>query len=170
MTKPKTIPFTADQLHELFIEKDPGVLYWRIRPSGRVDINKPAGTIRSDGYCRIKIGGQLYCRHRLIWKLSTRHEPPYMIDHIYGVSSGDAFSNLQESNDKHNQYKARKRRTNTSGFIGISQRRAKWQARIVVNGERKYLGSFSNVQDARNAYIDAKDLYHGGARSLNPAM
>jgi len=164
----KPIPYTQEQLHDLFEEKEPGVLYYRTTGSGRKDISNPAGNRLRAGYHQIWIKCIRYQRHRLIWKMHTGQEPPEVVDHIKGIEVGDMFDNLQVSNCSHNLHKAKKRKTNTSGCTGVSWNKAlkKWQASIYFNGKAKHLGYFIDKNDAHASYLSAKDLYHGGERAL----
>ena len=36
----------------------------------------------------------------------------------------------------------------------------KWKAQIRLDGKLKHLGYFVNEEDARNAYLNAKLIYH----------
>ena len=55
-----------DTLHDLLEYRDEN-LYWKERPSRNVDISKPAGTINDRGYRVIRIKGNNYKAHRLIY-------------------------------------------------------------------------------------------------------
>ena len=51
------------------------------------------------------------------------------------------------------------RKDNTSGVRGVHVRRGKWEARISVNKRRIYLGSFDNINSAKEARINAEKKY-----------
>ena len=36
----------------------------------------------------------------------------------------------------------------------------KFKAQIAINGKNKFLGYLVNEEDARKAYLDAKEIYH----------
>jgi len=165
--KPKIIPFTQEQLHKLLEEKEPGILYWRTTGRGRSDIAKPAGCIRKLGYWNICIDNIRYSRHRLIFFIHTGEQPD-VIDHISGVENGDAIANLQKSNGSHNQHKRRMPKNNKSGFVGVywDKNRKKWLAKIMANRKHIHIGRFDDKNEAHEAYLAAKDLYHGGERAL----
>lgn len=58
---------------------------------------------------------------------------------------------------------------NTSGYKGVSYRpdRDKWFAKIEVNKQQKYLGSFSTAEDAARAYNEAALKHFGEYAQLN---
>ena len=51
--------------------------------------------------------------------------------------------------------------TNTSGIehISYNKQNQKWDVRRVENGQRKYLGSYATVEEAKQALISGKFLY-----------
>jgi len=50
--------------------------------------------------------------------------------------------------------------TNTTGFNGVSKKRKKFRANIRINGNVKYLGTFTRARDAAMAYDEAIVKYH----------
>lgn len=52
----------------------------------------------------------------------------------------------------------KKQTNNTSGCIGVywNGRRKKWSAEIRIEGQKKYLGSFDNLEDAIKARKEAE--------------
>lgn len=87
---------TVEELNDLFIEKEPGVLYYRGRGSTRVPIGARAGNIYGPGYCTIIIRGYKYLRHRLIWKLHKGSDPLGMVHHIDETPGNDWIENLAD--------------------------------------------------------------------------
>lgn len=55
-------------------------------------------------------------------------------------------------------------KTNTSGFKGVSwhKKSNKWRADICLNNIRIYLGTFENIEDAKNEAMSARKLLHRG--------
>ena len=104
-------------------------------------------------YVRLKINGQPYLRHRIIFLMHYKHLPEF-IDHIHGVSKGDFIWNLREATKSQNAVNSKIRRNNTSGFKGVSWHKdnRKWCARIRFNNKRIHLGSFNDINEAKNAY------------------
>ncbi|MDZ7906185.1 MAG: AP2/ERF family transcription factor [Cypionkella sp.] len=58
---------------------------------------------------------------------------------------------------------------NVSGYKGVSFRKEinKWQAYINMNGNRKYLGTFTSQVDAAKAYDCAAIALHGAFANIN---
>lgn len=52
--------------------------------------------------------------------------------------------------------------TNTSGYMGVHKNKKtnKWIANMRINGKKTHLGSFDDIEDAANAYQEAKNEHH----------
>ena len=85
------------------------------------------------------------------------------VDHINGNKLDNRQSNLRLATNSQNQANTNKRRDNTSGYKGITfyPRNNKWGARLQVNGIRKWLGLFDDIQEAKNIYNKAIRQYFG---------
>ena len=108
------------------------------------------------GYNQIRVEGKLRQRHRL---MVAAFNPAFDIDktehvgdHIDGNRLNEAFDNLRVVTRQGNSFN-----TKAKGYHKYNDRFA---ARICVNGELKYLGLFDTEEEARGAYLAAKDLYH----------
>ena len=84
------------------------------------------------------------------------------VDHINRISTDNRVSNLRWTTQRENNYNLSMLNTNTSGFIGVhkDKKTNKWVAGIRINGKKTFLGSFINIEDAANAYQEAKNEYH----------
>jgi hypothetical protein len=138
---------TLTQLQKLFDYRD-GNLYWKTFKGPRAIAGSLAGSIRKDGYCRIRIDGKYYLTHRLIWvwhgnELSRNIE----IDHINNKSSDNRIENLRLATRLENEYNKPKK--------GYRFEAGKWRAKIKVDGKQKHLGMFDTEDDARLAYLIA---------------
>jgi hypothetical protein len=76
------------------------------------------------------------------------------IDHINGVRDDNRIENLREVTQSQNQ----RNRVNAKGYYWNKQNK-KWHSSINNNGII-YLGSFTTEQEAHQAYLDAKKIYH----------
>ena len=91
---------TLKELYENFIYNE-GKLFWRKKPSNRVDISKPAGALnlnKKKGVKRwvIKFKGKFYKRSRLVFFYFHRRWPDPKAVHVNGNSLDDRIVNLKE--------------------------------------------------------------------------
>jgi hypothetical protein len=91
------------------------------------------------------------------------------VDHINGDGLDNRSANLRNCKSSENMRNQNKHKNNTSGFKGVSWRRAskKWVAYIRVDGELKHLGYYHTTQNAARAYNEAAIKYHGSFARLN---
>lgn len=87
--------------------------------------------------------------HRVIW-LMEHGEWPQVIDHIDGDPFNNRLSNLRSVSQSENAKNASLPRDNKSGRIGVcwNKKTGKWLATIKIDRRQKYLGDFSNFEDA----------------------
>lgn len=85
------------------------------------------------------------------------------IDHIDGNKLNNQRNNLRLCSHAENTRNVGIRKTNTSGYKGVSwnKRTKKWVAQICFNYKKIILGRFENVADAARAYNEASGKYHG---------
>jgi hypothetical protein len=103
------------------------------------------------GYCMKKSKNKKLLMHRVIMK------PPddMQVDHINGNRLDNRRCNLRIVTNQQNQWN----QTRAKGY-SWHRNKNKWQARIVKNKKTIYLGLFDNEQEARQAYLEAKEIYH----------
>jgi hypothetical protein len=91
------------------------------------------------------------------------------VDHANGNGLDNRRENIRLCSKAENNCNVDKRTTNTSGYKGVywNSRMNKWYAKIGVDGQQKYLGSFSRKEDAALAYDRAAPKYHGQFAQLN---
>jgi hypothetical protein len=153
------------RLREL-LDYDPaiGQLRWRVRLSNRTKIGAVAGTVRPDGYCKIRIEGNFFYSHRIIWYLLKGKDPGEMqIDHINGLRNDSRIENLRLAEHWANCANKDAPINNTSGFLGVSWDKAKgkWSAKIGRHGETINLGRFGSATEAAIARRKAELEFHG---------
>jgi hypothetical protein len=114
---------------------------------------------KNNGYivCRLYIDKKQYSvkSHRLAWYLHYGHLPVNSIDHIDGNRINNKIDNLRDVTNQQNQWN----QTKAKGFCWHKTAK-KFQAQIHINGKVKHLGYFHTQQEARNAYLKAKETYH----------
>ena len=77
------------------------------------------------------------------------------IDHINGMRDDNRINNLREVTHQQNQYNQK----NPKGCY-LDKKTNKFQSKINFDGNEIYLGYFNTEQEARQAYLDAKKIYH----------
>ena len=95
--------------------------------------------------------------HRFIMQAQKGLE----VDHINGDPLDNRRSNLRIVTHAQNQKNMKVHTTNVSGAKGVSwhKKASKWQAHIMVDGKRYYLGVFKNIHEAAEAYKQAAKLH-----------
>lgn len=89
--------------------------------------------------------------------------PRGQVDHINGIKDDNRLCNLRDvSININNQNKRLPFANSHTGVLGVGMLNGKYRARIRVNGKRKHLGDFETIEDASNAYVNAKRLLHAG--------
>ena len=114
--------------------------------------------IRNTGYVKISLyfNKKMHqiCAHQFAWYWVNK-ECVEEIDHINGIRDDNRICNLRSVTRQQNQWN----RTTAKGyyFFKINQ---KWKAQIKVKGKVISLGYFNTEEEARNAYLQAKEKYH----------
>ena len=160
---------TQKRLKELLeYNPDTGAWTWCVRTSYRVRIGQFAGCVSSYGYLVIRIDDVLYGAHRLAWLWMTG-EWPKEIDHINGLRLDNRWCNLRLANRSQNVANTLTRKSNKSGFKGVTWYPSlrKWSAQITHEKKKIHLGYFDVPEIAHVAYLAAaKRLFgefaHGG--------
>jgi hypothetical protein len=78
-----------------------------------------------------------------------------VIDHKNNVATDNRLVNLQLISRRHNNVKDAKNKT---GAVGVYTNKGFYHARITFNGKNYNLGSFKNLLDAKNKYLEAFNL------------
>ncbi len=122
-------------------------------------IGKEAGYLIK-GYRQVSIDNRRHAAHKLAW-LYMYNEWPEFLDHINGDRDDNRICNLRVATKTQNLRNTCKKKTNTSGYKGVSHRRNKWRAYITVDWKTKHLGVFNTPEEAHAAYCVAAHKYHG---------
>lgn len=127
-----------------------------------------AGGVNSHGYTLINVNGRSYRAHRLAWLYIYGVWPKQQIDHVNNVRTDNRISNLREATQSQNKANTGAYVNNTSGHKGVSwdKSKNKWYAKIRMDGKQKYLGLFTDINAAVEAYKKAAELYHGEFKNL----
>ena len=87
-------------------------------------------------------------------------------DHVNRKKLDCRRANLRAATASQNSQNVGRRANNTSGYIGVSRHRGKWQALISIEGKNKHLGCFATPIEAARAY-NAIARYRGAFAILN---
>lgn len=133
-----------------------GRIFFRKERPGRSSAS-PAGSLRKDGYIDVRLQGQRYLAHRLVWCLIKGDWPVEQIDHINGNRADNRIENLRAvsiAEQRRNVTRAR----NASGVVGVTWARQEhnWRASISVKGKTINLGHFDSVEEATTARREAE--------------
>lgn len=152
----KQMPSQAE-LQALFdYDSTLGVLRWKVKPhpkANNISVGDVAGSLRKDGYKHVRINGELYMLHRLIWVYHNDEIPAgEVVDHINDDANGyphnsNFIENLQTLPPRYNIFKQKMRCDNTSGLVGVSWCKLtnKWIATYQNSeGKQVYGGRYKN--------------------------
>jgi hypothetical protein len=140
-----------------------GIVRWRIAPNGRVPAGSVAGFESASGHLRVKIRGNSYPLHWIVWLYEFGAWPTEFIDHINGDPADNRPANLREATAHLNAQNLRRpMRTNKLGLLGVTRDRSRFRASIVVGGKKLHLGIFTTADAAHVAYVAAKRVHHPG--------
>jgi len=141
--------------------------FTRATSSGtRWKAGQSAGAWDLHGYKTIRLGRKSYKAHRLAWLYMTGEWPHGDIDHINGVRHDNRWANLrdvprgvnlqnQRATPSHN------RSTRVQGVYPAKG--GNYSAAISINNRKKHIGTYSSIEEARAAYIEAKRRLHPGS-------
>ena len=178
MKRRKKIPLPSSvYLNEcLSYDPDTGILTWKNRPATHfIDARsmkiwntsfagRRAGSECASGF-KIGINGVKYMAHRIAWVISGRELPPedMHLDHIDTDVTNNRLINLRPATHAENKRNTNKPSTNKSGRKGVCwcSAKQKWQASIRVDDKIKFLGYYTSVEEAANAYTNASIIYYG---------
>lgn len=99
--------------------------------------------------------------HRVI----TKFPKPRQVDHQDGNGCNNQRNNLRIASFSQNQWNAKIRKDNSTGFKGVSRRKRRagytYSAFIQVKNKRINLGYFKTPQEASHARLLAAEKHHG---------
>lgn len=109
--------------------------------------------INTSGYYFVNLykNKKRHCKmiHKLVFESHTilRSDRKFVIDHIDNNKLNNNLENLQLISNRQNSTKDKKSK---SGHFNIYKNNNSWLVRLRVNGEKKSIGTFKNIEDAIN--------------------
>jgi hypothetical protein len=120
--------------------------------------NKKIGYCDQYGYIRINfiIKGKRYIlrAHQFGWYWVNK-ECVKELDHINGIRDDNRICNLRSVTSQQNQWN----RITAKGYYW-NKKNKKWRAQIKLDKKVIHLGYFITEEEARTAYLQAKEKYH----------
>jgi 5-methylcytosine-specific restriction endonuclease McrA len=123
-------------------------------PKFRRIVCRPGGR----GYIHPHINGKCVLQHRIIAAAFLGldiTDLKIQVDHINGIRTDNRFENLRLVTPQQNQWN----RTTAKGYCW-KERDRKWSAQIKIDGKKHHIGCFDTEENARDAYLNAKELFH----------
>lgn len=141
-------------------DADTGEFSWLETGKGR---HTEVGAVSGNGYRQVTVAGRKYQAHRLAYLYMFGEWPAGDVDHINGDRLDNRIANLRaatRSENMQNQHVLQRR--NTSGHLGVrwNERSLRWNAKIGLNGQSHYIGSFTDLADAISARKSAEMVMH----------
>lgn len=155
-----------------YLDYDPnlGTLTWIKASSPRAKVGSTAGSLVSSGHLQVKLFGELYQAHQLIWLMCYGYWPTNLVDHKDGVGINNSLINLREATFRENAFNRKLRCDSKAKLKGVSKKNLKWVARIWDGSKNLLLGSFSSPQEAAIAYDEAALKLQGAFAKTNKAL
>lgn len=150
---------TQELLNELFEYKD-GNLYWKNHKYKLLN-GKKAGSIQGNGYIRVRIFGNPYKAHRLIFLMKYGYLPKE-VDHINNNRSDNRIENLRAATKSQNRQNSLISKSNKSGVKGVcwDKTNNKWKVTMFVNNKQKYFGHYNDIDYAKFVADAMRYKYH----------
>ena len=123
---------------------------------------KPCLTVTLKGYKsytitlknkRIILSRVIYKAHNPTWDITDGSKNNF-VDHINNNSIDNRIENLRILTHQENQWNR-----NSKGYHFCKSRK-KWRARIKVGDKNIFIGYFKEEEEAKQAYLTAKEKYH----------
>lgn len=107
-----------------------------------------------DGYNKIRIGGKIYYRHRIIAAcylgLKLKYNGQNLVDHIDGNKLNNHVDNLRIVS-----YSENLKNTNSKCYT-FDKHSNKYRVQLYINGKIKFFGYFESEDEARKIAIELK--------------
>lgn len=146
-------------LDVLRFDEKSGRFFWNVKRRG-ISVGQEAGSADAYGYGQIRIDGEIYKEHHLVWLYLTGEWPNSQIDHINHQRRDNRPENLRPADNAENHKNRPMQRNNKTGVVGVyKDKLGGYNAYISVDGKRIHLGRFKNIEDAAASRYEANKKY-----------
>lgn len=149
-----------EELHKRFNLDEHGELTYKETDNyGRII---KIGVSRPGVYKIVGIDEGTYYVHRIVFAMTHGRWPVDQLDHIDRNTQNNRPSNLREATHTENCYNRSVSSNNTSGSKNVSwqETHKAWHVRVQVEGKRKHIGYFKDLELAELVGICAMEKYH----------
>lgn len=122
-------------------------------------VTKHSWSVSASGYLVCTYKQQTIRLHRMLMNADNNG---LVVDHINGDKLDNRKNNLRITTQKNNSRNIRLAKNNHTGVTGVSPMPSgKFRARIMVDGQEKYLGAYPTIFAAKQARKLAEQKYFG---------
>jgi len=137
-----------------------GILIWNARPHPKANhkmVGTRAGSRRLDGHHQVRIDGQMYTEHQVIWLLVYGVWPDE-IDHENRIRDDNRINNLRKCSRSQNNANRPAQRNNKLGVKGVFKMRDRYVVNIKCEDMR--------IRKSFPSLIEATDWHRTKHREL----
>lgn len=129
---------------------------------GKEKILKPIK--QTNGYSSVRLDGKNKSIHHLVAEefMGYKIDKLTLLDHIDGNKLNNRLDNLDIISPRNKKSNYKTERSSIYKGVCFLKQSSKWKASIMVDGNRIYLGSFNDEEDAHKAYNIAVDNLNDG--------
>lgn len=116
------------------------------------------------GYRHLRVSGRRLKAHRVAWFMFYGAPPDGVIDHINGNPDDNRIENLRCVTQKVNSenIKGPKKNNKSTGVLGVYTHGSRFVSKIMSSRRSVHLGVFDSIEEAQEAYLNAKREMHEG--------
>jgi hypothetical protein len=136
------------------------LLLWHRRRAGY----EAFATLSNKGYFVGSFDNRMFSAHRVAWAIHYGEWPTEEIDHINRVRTDNRIANLRDVDRSVNSLNRAPSQTSRRGLpFGVCWKNSKYYTYLSMNGERVYLGCFTELSEATEIVEKAKECRDIGA-------
>ena len=153
----KDFNLSLEELQERFVYVEGQLIYKKDVGRGH-KTGDVAGSYNARGYVQVKIKGQIYRIHRIIFFMHNGYIPKYL-DHKDGIKNNNRIENLRPATMQQNSWNRPVTKNSISGIKGVYW--AKHAKKWLAQGDGKHLGYFKTLEEAKICVEKYRKIHHG---------